>query len=188
MSPIPVVPAAHYLCGGVSTDLHGETTVKNLFALGETACTGLHGGNRLASNSLLEAVVFAEKAFKYCEINWDTFSRVTLHDLPTHSTVKQEAIDEEILINHNWDVIRRVMWNYVGIVRKRSRLLVAQYRIDDVRGEIEDIFTTYKWTPNMLELRNISLVASLIIKACLARQESCGLHFIIKEKVVSTEE
>jgi L-aspartate oxidase len=187
VSPIPVVPAAHYLCGGVSTDLHGETTVKNLFALGETACTGLHGGNRLASNSLLEAVVFAEKAFKYCEINWDTFSRVTLPDLPTHSTGKQEAIDEEILINHNWDVIRRVMWNYVGIVRKRSRLLVAQYRIDDVRGEIEDIITTYKWTPNMLELRNISLVASLIIKACLARKESCGLHFIIEEKVVSTE-
>jgi L-aspartate oxidase len=187
VSPIPVVPAAHYLCGGVTTNLHGETTVKSLFALGETACTGLHGGNRLASNSLLEAVVFAEKAFKHCESNWDTFLRDPLPDLPAHSIEKQEAIEEEILINHNWDVIRRVMWNYVGIVRKRSRLLVAQRRIEDVRVEIDDILNTFKWTPNMLELRNISMVASLIITACLARKESCGLHFIIEEKGVSTE-
>jgi L-aspartate oxidase len=161
VSPIPVVPAAHYLCGGVSTNLHGETSVNRLFALGETACTGLHGGNRLASNSLLEAVVFAEKAFTYCENNWDRLSKNDLPaGRPSHSTVEHEAIDEEILINHNWDVIRRVMWNYVGIVRKRSRLLIAQRRIEDVRTEIDDILATYRWTANMLELRNISLVAS----------------------------
>jgi L-aspartate oxidase len=187
VSPIPVVPAAHYLCGGVSTNLHGETSVNRLFALGETACTGLHGGNRLASNSLLEAVVFAEKAIAYCENNWAIFSKGDFPELPPHSTVEQEAIDEEILINHNWDVIRRVMWNYVGIVRKRSRLLIAQRRIEDVRTEIDDILATYKWTNNMLELRNISQVASLIIKACLARQESRGLHFIIEEKGSPTE-
>jgi L-aspartate oxidase len=187
VSPIPVVPAAHYLCGGVSTNLHGETSVNRLFALGETACTGLHGGNRLASNSLLEAVVFAEKAFIYCKNNWAEFSKGDLPELPPHSTVEQKAIDEEILINHNWDVIRRVMWNYVGIVRKRSRLLIAQRRIEDVRTEIDDILATYRWTTNMLELRNISQVASLIIKACLARQESRGLHFIIEEKGGPTE-
>lgn len=187
-APIPVVPAAHYLCGGVSTNIHGETTVRNLFALGETACTGLHGGNRLASNSLLEALVFAEKAFEYCASNRDVFLNAPLPDLLPHSTRQRETIDEEILINHNWDIIRRVMWNYVGIVRKRSHLLVAQRRIEDVRIEIDDFLETYKWTNNMLELRNISLVASLITKACLARKKSCGLHYIIEEKMSPAEQ
>ncbi len=175
---IPVVPAAHYLCGGVRTDIWGRTTVDNLFALGETACTGLHGGNRLASNSLLEAIVYAENAYQCCRENqqWrdleyraDTFEK----------TVRKERIDEEILINHNWDVIRRTMWNYVGIVRKNSRLMVAKERIADVRQEIEDIMVKYQLSTNMLELRNISLVASLIIEAALARKESIGLHYIL---------
>jgi L-aspartate oxidase len=176
---IPVVPAAHYLCGGVKTDIHGRTSLKNLFALGETSCTGLHGGNRLASNSLLEAVVFAENAYQYCKKNWKDLDK----PLPTISFENQqeakEEIDEEILINHNWDIIRRVMWNYVGIVRKESRLVVARERINEVRKEIDGILTQYKKTPNMLELRNITLVASLIIEASLNRKESIGLHYIL---------
>ncbi|MBU1566796.1 MAG: L-aspartate oxidase [Proteobacteria bacterium] len=176
--PIPVVPAAHYLCGGVRTDMCGRTTVENLFALGETACTGLHGGNRLASNSLLEAIVYAENAFQYCSKNQNWRAGGKLRSI-LDTVVKKEDIDEEILINHNWDVIRRTMWNYVGIVRKTSRLMVAKQRIADVRQEIDDILQKYNITTNMLELRNISLVASLIIEAALNRKESVGLHYIL---------
>ncbi len=175
---IPVVPAAHYLCGGVKTDDCGRTTVSRLFALGETSCTGLHGGNRLASNSLLEAIVFAENAYQYCKKNreWkigETYRGNLQKFLP------KEKIDEEILINHNWDIIRRTMWNYVGIVRKTSRLLVAKERIADVRQEVEGIVEKYQLTSNMMELRNISLVASLIIDAALQRKESRGLHYVL---------
>lgn len=178
--PIPVVPAAHYLCGGVTTDVHGRTTIENLFALGETSCTGLHGANRLASNSLLEAIVFAENVFRYCEKKWDSLRKEqTAPQVVDYPKNEKEQIDEEILINHNWDIIRRVMWNYVGIVRKESRLLVARQRIAEVRKEIDEIFNRYKITPNMLELRNISLVASLVIDASLKRKESKGLHYII---------
>jgi L-aspartate oxidase len=177
--PIPVVPAAHYLCGGVNTDTHGRTSVKNLFALGETSCTGLHGGNRLASNSLLEAVVYAENVFKYCQKNWDSIEKHEGRRKSEYLMNGKEQIDEEILINHNWDIIRRVMWNYVGIVRKESRLIIAKQRIAEVRKEINEIVDKYKITPNMLELRNISLVASLIIDASLARKESKGLHYIL---------
>jgi len=175
---IPVVPAAHYLCGGVKTDMWGRTTVGNLFALGETSCTGLHGGNRLASNSLLEAIVYAENAYQYCKRNqgWRV-GRTGMANL--QDSIYKEKIDEEILINHNWDVIRRTMWNYVGIVRKTSRLLVAKARIADVRQEIDDIMAKYQLTANMLELRNISLVASLIIDAALQRKESRGLHYVL---------
>ena len=180
--PIPVVPAAHYLCGGVKTDMHGRTTIKNLCALGETACTGLHGGNRLASNSLLEAIVFAENAYLWCLKN-----NATIHNegqkegnLEEDIENNKERIDEEILINHNWDIIRRIMWNYVGIVRKTSRLLIAKDRITEVRREIDQIIEKYQMTTNMLELRNISLVASLIIEASLKRRESRGLHYIIE--------
>ena len=175
---IPVVPAAHYQCGGVKTDKWGRTTVGNLFALGETSCTGLHGGNRLASNSLLEAIVYAENAYQYCKRNqgW----RVGQRCVPNlQDSVYKEKIEEEILINHNWDVIRRTMWNYVGIVRKTSRLLVAKQRIADVRREIDEIMARYQLTTNMLELRNISLVASLIIEAALQRKESRGLHYVL---------
>ena len=177
--PIPVVPAAHYLCGGVVVDSHGRTSVDNLFALGETSCTGLHGGNRLASNSLLEAVVYAENVYKYCENNWNLYKKEQKITKKSLKQTHKKKIDEEILINHNWDVIRRVMWNYVGIVRKESRLLLAQRRISEVRAEIDEIVGKFKITPNMLELRNISLVASLIIEATLARKESIGLHYII---------
>jgi L-aspartate oxidase len=177
--PIPVVPAAHYLCGGVCTDIHGRTTIENLFALGETSCTGLHGGNRLASNSLLEAVVYAENVFRYCESAWDSIGRERVMKKYDYHNNDKDQIDEEIVINHNWDIIRRVMWNYVGIVRKESRLIIAKQRIAEVRTEIDEIVNKHKITPNMLELRNISLVASLIIDASLARKESKGLHYII---------
>lgn len=176
---IPVVPAAHYLCGGVKTDINGRTTLENLFALGETACTGLHGGNRLASNSLLEAIVYAENAFQYCKKNIRSFGGVPLQHDSQSPAISKEKIDEEILINHNWDIIRRVMWNYVGIVRKTSRLLIAKERIAEVRREIDQIIERYKLTTNMLELRNISLVASLIIEAALNRKESRGLHYTL---------
>lgn len=178
-TPIPVVPAAHYLCGGVCTDIHGRTTVENLFALGETSCTGLHGANRLASNSLLEAVVFAENVYLYCKKHWDSLKKEQANYTVAYPRNEKEQIDEEILINHNWDIIRRVMWNYVGIVRKESRLLIAKQRIADVRKEIDEIVGRYKISPNMLELRNISLVASLIIEASLKRKESKGLHYIL---------
>lgn len=177
--PIPVVPAAHYLCGGVVTDMDGRTSINGLFALGETSCTGLHGGNRLASNSLLEAVVYAENVFRYCERNVESFAQITNTKTYMYNNDDKEEIDEEILINHNWDVIRRVMWDYVGIVRKESRLNVARQRIAEVKKEIDHIVEKFRVTPNMLELRNISLVASLIIEASLARKESKGLHYIL---------
>lgn len=178
--PIPVVPAAHYLCGGVTVDVDGKTSIDNLFALGETSCTGLHGGNRLASNSLLEAVVFADRAYKYCHSHWDEIGDQSETGYEKAAEPEKEQINEEILINHNWDIIRRVMWNYVGIVRRESRLLMAKQRIAEVRREIDDLIKRYRKTPNMLELRNISLVASLIIEASLARKESQGLHFILE--------
>jgi len=179
--PIPVVPAAHYLCGGVKTDLYGRSSIDNLFSLGETACTGLHGGNRLASNSLLEAVVFAESSFQYCKSSWRELSTKKLLDIPTYHHTGHNYIKEEILINHNWDVIRRVMWNYVGIVRKVSRLKLAKTKISEVRQEIEEIILNHRPTANMLELRNISLVASMIIDASLQRKKSIGLHYIFSD-------
>ena len=182
VEPIPVVPAAHYLCGGVKTDITGRSTIKNLFALGETACTGLHGANRLASNSLLEAIVYAENAFNFCSNNWKMISQCYEDGGASDLVIinDKEQIDEEILINHNWDVIRRIMWNYVGIVRKTSRLILAKESIADVRREIDQIIEKYRLTTNMLELRNISLVASLIIDASLERKESLGLHYMLE--------
>ncbi len=177
--PIPVVPAAHYLCGGVLTDQFGKTCVENLFTLGETACTGLHGGNRLASNSLLEALVFAENAYCYCKENWGDMKLIKQSESEKWQKGRGEALDEEIVVNHNWDVIRRIMWDYVGIVRKKSRLEIAKQKIGVLKGEIEDILETYRITPNMLELSNITLVASLIIEASLKREESRGLHYIL---------
>ncbi len=170
--PIPVVPAAHYLCGGILTDKYGKTNVQNLFCLGESACTGLHGGNRLASNSLLEALVYAENAYYYCSKYWNFISKNRVGGEYSWENQGLEKIDEEILINHNWDVIRRIMWNYVGIVRKKSRLEIAEKRISEMRKEINSLFSKYKVTSNMMELKNITLVASLIISASLQRKES----------------
>ena len=177
--PIPVVPAAHYLCGGVVTDKDGRTEIGNLFTLGETACTGLHGGNRLASNSLLEALVFADRAYNYCARTWGKREKIEKEEKDIWKPEHLKKIDEEVVINHNWDLIRRIMWDFVGIVRKKSRLEVAKKRIGELRKEIDTIVSSHKVSPNMLELRNIALVGSLIIEASLKRKESRGLHFII---------
>ncbi len=176
---LPVVPAAHYQCGGVLTDQYGSTTIAGLYALGETACTGLHGGNRLASNSLLEAVVFAERAFKSCRQSWQAADEHDDYNADPWATGSAVDLDEEILISHNWDLLRRIMWNYVGIVRSERRLLLAEQRISEILMEIEQHYKDFFVTPAMVELRNIACVAKLIIGAARLRKESRGLHCII---------
>jgi L-aspartate oxidase len=175
--PLPVVPAAHYLCGGVLTDSNGQTSIQGLLALGETACTGLHGGNRLASNSLLEAVVYAERAYTYCLQEWPNLNAIAIRPVDTWKSEKAEDLDEEILINHNWDLLRRVMWNYVGIVRTDRRLRLASQSICEIVKEIEQHYIDYKVSANLIELRNIAIIANLIISAALVRKESRGLHY-----------
>ncbi len=177
--PIPVVPAAHYMCGGVVVDSHGRSSMKNLLVLGESASTGLHGGNRLASNSLLEAVVYAERAFCFCSLNKEELLKQEYTPVDEWMAGAAQKLEEEILINHNWDLLRRIMWNYVGIVRSTKRLKLAQERVKVIREEIEQHYRDYYVTANMVELRNISLIASLIIKFALQRKESRGLHYMV---------
>lgn len=188
--PIPVVPAAHYMCGGVKTDSKGCTTIPGLIALGETACTGLHGGNRLASNSLLEAVVFADRAAKFCEEIWPKVKSDELPNVDKWKSGDARDLLEEILINHNWDAIRRVMWNYVGIVRSLKRLDLAKVRMEAIFKEINQHYHDYHITPNMVELRNIALISLLIIQSAQKRKESRGLHYLIDypKKNKSTEQ
>lgn len=174
---IPVVPAAHYLCGGVLVDTWGNSSLEGLMALGETACTGLHGANRLASNSLLEAVVFAEKAASYCKNNKQSLIKTPLETPVSDRFIPANPLDEKILINHNWDVLRRTMWNYVGIVRNSKRLDLARQRIINMTEEIEDLCSGHEVTPPMAELRNIAQVSLLIIESALLRKESRGLHY-----------
>ncbi len=177
---IPVVPAAHYMCGGVQTDSWGKTSLDGLMALGETACTGLHGGNRLASNSLLEAVVFAERAYEYCVHHWPQISQKKLPAIEPWRAGEAKVLNEEILINHNWDLIRRIMWNYVGIVRSIKRLQLAKKQMEAIFQEIEQHYRDYFVTPNMIELRNIAHVSLLIIQSALSRKESRGLHYLVE--------
>ena len=176
--PIPVVPAAHYLCGGVLTDLEGKTDVIGLLAAGETACTGLHGANRLASNSLLECLVFSHNAAEYSIKNKDRYSipEINREDLKPH--VDQNE-DEMIVISHMWDEIRRLMWNYVGIVRSNRRLRRAKKRLENIMHEIQDYYGAFPMHPDIIELRNIALVADLTIECALRRQESRGIHYNI---------
>lgn len=176
--PIPVVPAAHYMCGGVVVDCQGRATLENLYALGETAHTGLHGGNRLASNSLLEAVVFAEQAFLACERSWPRVRAGKRPLVSEWAAGDAERIEECVLITHNWDQIRRLMWNYVGIVRAEKRLLLVRDRLAPIIEEVKQHFRSYLLTPDLVELRNIAQVADLIVQCALWRKESRGLHYI----------
>ncbi len=177
--PIPVVPAAHYMCGGVLTDDKGRTSITNLYAFGETACTGLHGGNRLASNSLLEAVVFAHQAFCQCQADWPTLKTRRHQTLPPWSPGQAARIEECVLITHNWDQIRRLMWNYVGIVRSEKRLNLVHDRLTPILREIDQHYQDYLLTPDLVELRNIATTAALIVSSARIRKESRGLHFIV---------
>ena len=178
--PIPVVPAAHYLCGGVLVDSFGNSSVCGLMALGETSCTGLHGANRLASNSLLEAVVFAERAAGYCFTHQkEDGGFEPVEDVDPWSEGEADYLEEEIIINHDWDLIRRTMWNYVGIVRTTQRLRIAQKRLVAIAEEIENHYKKYYVSANMVELRNIAHIALMIVESALARKESRGLHYML---------
>jgi L-aspartate oxidase len=174
--PIPVVPAAHYLCGGVQTDLDGRTSIAGLLAIGECACTGLHGANRLASNSLLEAVVYADTAAAWCGAQVDA---PLVDALPEWDSGKAAEPDELVVIRQVWEEIRRFMWNYVGIVRTHRRMKRARRRIQLVQEEIDAYYWDFKVTKDLIELRNLATVADLVVTCALRRRESRGLHYTL---------
>jgi len=171
--PIPVVPAVHFTCGGVVTDLLGRTDVPGLYAVGETACTGLHGANRLASNSLLECVVVG----RACAAHIAGLPTAEFPPLPAWDESRVTNADEEVVIAHNWDELRRFMWNYVGIVRTTKRLERAMHRIKLLKEEIDEYYRNFRITPDLLELRNLVEVAGLIVQSAMSRHESRGLHY-----------
>jgi L-aspartate oxidase len=178
---IPVVPAAHYSCGGLVTDSYGRTGVAGLYALGETACTGLHGANRLASNSLLEALVFADRVAEDVlgQTHDPTVNDLTAIHVPAWHPQGTAPADEMVVLSHVWDEIRRLMWHYVGIVRSDKRLKRALSRINALREELDTYYWDYRVTDSLLEVRNLALVAALTIRCAIARKESRGIHFNI---------
>jgi L-aspartate oxidase len=183
--PIPVVPAQHYTCGGVLVDIDGKTDAAGLYAAGEVTQSGLHGANRLASNSLLECFVFGDSAARHILAHWD--------DLPTPPAIRPwdesrvTDSDEEVVIAQTWGEIRRFMWNYVGIVRTTKRLERAKHRIDMLRMEVRDYYRNFRVTPDLIELRNLVEVADLIIRSALSRHESRGLHYTLDYPETSTD-
>lgn len=176
-SPIPIVPAAHYTCGGVVTDINGATDVNQLYVIGESSFTGLHGANRLASNSLLECLVFAKGAAAH--ITQQLSEIPSPPDAPDWDESQVTDSDEDVVISHNWDELRRFMWDYVGIVRTTKRLQRAKHRVDMLSQEIGEYYTNYKVTNDLLELRNLVTVADLMICCALQRKESRGLHYTL---------
>ncbi|MSP91145.1 MAG: L-aspartate oxidase [Myxococcales bacterium] len=177
--PIPVVPAAHYQCGGVLTDTDGRTNIAGLFAIGEAACTGLHGANRLASNSLLEGAVMGERAAAAAATVVREDGEAEALRVPQWDTGQAGDPDEAVVVTQSWDEIRRLMWNYVGIVRSNRRLLRARRRLQLISEEVREDYWRFYLTPDLIELRNLAAVASLIVECALQRQESRGLHWSI---------
>tara|TARA_B110000908_G_scaffold139694_1_gene166488 strand:- start:2968 stop:3663 length:696 start_codon:yes stop_codon:yes gene_type:complete len=180
---IPIVPAAHYTCGGLVVNSCGQTDLWNLYAVGETAFTGLHGANRMASNSLLECVVYGRAAAKaiskaMCGISEFETARPWDESRVTHS-------DEDVIISHNWDELRRFMWDYVGIVRSQKRLERAEHRVKLLQKEIQEYYSNYKIRKNLIELRNLVLVSELIIRCAKQRKESRGLHYTLDHPALS---
>ncbi len=175
--PIPVVPAMHYTCGGVVIDLDGRTDLPGLYAAGECTQSGLHGANRLASNSLLECFVFGEAAARHIAANWE--------DLPEPPVIKEwdesrvTNSDEEVVVQHNWREIRRFMWDYVGIVRTTKRLERAEHRVRLLQREVAEYYGNFRVTSDLIELRNLIEVANLVVRSALKRKESRGLHYTL---------